>query len=79
MCFVRYFEEFRSSNDVAALLERAEGYTHKSCQSRTSTARSIFKAEREQDALDIIIHSKADAPAKNKAIAILAGPRRTGP
>lgn len=71
-CFVKYFEEFRSSNDVAALLEREEGYTFKACRSRTSHAKSIIKARREQDALDIIIRSKADALTKNKAAAILA-------
>lgn len=60
-CFVTFFEEFwdltLSNEDVAEKIGKRRGYTEKSCRSRTSHARSIIKAGRAKDALNVIFLS----------------------
>ena len=60
-CFATFFNEFcdrsLSNEDVAAKIKDERGYTDKACWSRTSHARSIIKAGRASDALDMVRHS----------------------
>ncbi len=60
-CFVAFFEQFCDSSlsnaDIAAQIREERGYTDKACLSRTSHARSIIKAGRAIDALDMVCQS----------------------
>ena len=74
-CFVTYFELFNSCNlsnrDIAEQIFRDRDYTWKSCQSRTSKARSIIRAGRTRDALEKIITSnRVSEQTRNKATRI---------
>ena len=78
-CFVTFFEEFcdltRSNENVAAQIEKGRGYTEKSCRSRASHARSIIKARRAMDALNIIRLStspKVTSHIKERTVALAA-------
>ena len=57
-CFVAYFDQFKnqqlSNQDIASLIQEKQGYTWKSCLSRTSHARSIIRKGRAKDALENI-------------------------
>ena len=82
-CFVKYFQQFidgsLSNTDVAEKMQEEEGYTWKACNSRTSHARSIIKAGRAIDALDMIKGSKAETRVRERAAEIadsLRGSRR---
>ena len=61
-CFIAYFNQFSNPQltnwEIAELIERERGYTWKTCQSRTSGARSIIKAGRAKDAMEIIRDSE---------------------
>ncbi len=63
-CFVKYFECFSSETmpreDIIEKLKSENGYTEKSCVSRTGHARSIFQAGLATVALRKIISS--DSP-----------------
>ena len=52
-CFVSYLEYFidsrLSNEEIASIIQRERGYTHNSCRSRTSKARSILKNNRLKD------------------------------
>ncbi len=83
-CFVRFFEEFSdptlSNDDVAALVKEERGYTDKACRSRTSHARSIIRAGRAADALDMVRLSqspKVTAHTKEQAASLAARLRET--
>ncbi len=58
-CFISYLEYFvdeqLSNEEIATVIQRERGYTHNSCRSRTSKARSILKSGRLKSALEIII------------------------
>ena len=60
-CLVTYFEQFNnpqlSNQDIAEQIQKDRGYTWKSCQSRTSHARSIIREGRARDALENISDS----------------------
>ena len=72
-CFVTYFKKFSNpqltNREIAAPMEKERSYTWKSCQSRTSHARSIISAGRAKDALEIIRDSKGviDQRIRDKA------------
>lgn len=75
-CFVSYFEYFidsrLSNEDIASIIQRERGYTHNSCRSRTSKARSILKNNRLKDALQIIIEAdRTDYQCRKKAQKLL--------
>ena len=57
-CFVTYYELFNNpllaNQDIAEKIRQDRGYTWKSCQSRTSHARSIIREGRARDALERI-------------------------
>ena len=84
-CFVTFFNEFYdcslSNEDVAIQIKEERGhYTEKSCQSRTSHARSIIKAGRALDALDMIrssASSQVKAHTKERAAEIAAYLRKS--
>ena len=61
-CFVTFYELFCDITlrniDVALLIQEERGYTDKACASRTSKARTIIKAGRARDALDICSKSE---------------------
>lgn len=79
-CFVTFFNEFYDSSlsneDVAIQIKEERGhYTDKSCRSRTSNARSIIRAGRALDALDVIRSSESSqvkAHTKERAAEIAA-------
>jgi hypothetical protein len=58
-CFVHYYERFADANisnaDVIAEIFRNEGYTEKSCRSRTGHARGIIRANQSHDALQRVV------------------------
>ena len=72
-CFVAYFNQFSNpqltNQEIAASMEKERGYTWKACQSRTSGARSIIKAGRAKDALEMIRDSEGvrDQRIRDKA------------
>ena len=77
-CFVSYLDYFvdpkLSNEEIASVIQRARGYTHNSCRSRTSKARSILKSGRLKDALRIIIESdRTDYQCRQRAQEILDG------
>lgn len=84
-CFVTFFNEFYdcslSNEDVAIQIKEERGhYTDKSCRSRTSHARSIIKAGRALDALDVIrssVSSQVKAHTKERAAEISAYLRKS--
>ena len=61
-CFVTYFWTFHNlsvpNQEVALQLQEERGYTWKACQSRTSSARSVIRAGRAKDAMNIISKSE---------------------
>ena len=78
-CFVAFFKEFYdcslSNEDVVAQIKEDRDYTDKSCRSRTSHARSIIKAGRALDALDVIrfsMSSQVTAHTKEMAAELAA-------
>ena len=75
-CFVKYFTTFcdpRLSNNDVALLIKPEGYTWKSCLSRTSHARTIIKSSKAREALLIVRDSMHLGHAtRNRAAVLLA-------
>ena len=75
-CFVTYFREFCDltlSKEVAAVIKSEMDYTDKSCNPRTSHARSIIKAGRDRDALIIISKSgRVPASVRDEADRIIA-------
>ena len=77
-CFVTYFEQFHdtqlSNQDIAIQIQEDRGYTWKSCQSRTSHARSIIRAGRARDALEKIRDSERvrDQRIRDRASSIAA-------
>ena len=84
-CFVTFFEQFcdwsLSNADVAAQIKKRRGYTDKACLSRTSHSRSIIKAGRSIDALEIVRQStstQVTAHTKDKAAALAALFRESG-
>ena len=60
-CFVKYFELFSDFNmlnkEIADIIEIENGYTRKSCNSRTGHARMIIREGGAKDALDLISSS----------------------
>ena len=81
-CFVTYFEQFSNSQlsnqDISIQIQEDRGYTWKSCQSRTSHARSIVREGRARDALEDIRDSeRLDQRIRDKA-AVLAASLPTG-
>lgn len=75
-CFVSYLEYFidsrLSNEEIASIIQRERGYTHNSCRSRTSKARSILKNNRLKDALRIIIEAdRTDYQCRKKAQELL--------
>jgi uncharacterized protein YeeX (DUF496 family) len=75
-CFVSYFEYFFdlscSNHEIASIIQIERKYTHKSCSSRTSKARSIIKNNMTKEALQIIIESvKTDYKIRDKARVLL--------
>ena len=54
-CFAKYYDAFcessRTNDDIAEEIRREEGYTPKSCRTRTSHARRIIAAGRGEEAL----------------------------
>ena len=74
-CFITWFRQFcdpsLSNEDVAAQIEEAEGYSPKTCRTRTSGARSIIRAGRGRDALEKITRSNADAWTRQEAARLL--------
>lgn len=79
-CFVKYFEKFCDSNlsnsDVASLI-KAEGYTWKSCLSRTSHARAIINSPRCRDALLAVCESmRLERTIRDKAALLFVDPNR---
>ncbi len=81
-CFVNYFEKFRdlsiSNQEVAEILQEEMGYKVPASHSRTSTARSIIKAGRAIDALDLIAGSNAAPTVRDRAARIATSLRRDG-
>lgn len=79
-CFVTFFYKFYDSSlsneDVSIHIKEERGhYTDKSCRSRTSHARSIIKAGRALDALDVIrssASSQVKAHTKERAAELAA-------
>lgn len=73
-CFVTYFNWFSdwslSNQEIAQILREERGYTWNACNSRISTSRSIIKAGRAIDALDIISGSNADVRTRERATEI---------
>ena len=75
--FVAYFEQFNdpqvTNKAVASLLFDECSFTWKSCQSRTSHARSIIREGRAIDALENIRDSEGvrDPATKDKATSLL--------
>jgi len=61
-CFVRYYEDFKneelSNQDVADKIYRDNGYSYKSCNSRTGHARMILREGGAIKALEIIANSE---------------------
>ena len=61
-CFIAYFNQFSNpqltNQEIAELMKKERGYTSKACQSRTSHARSIIRAGRAKDAMEIIRDSE---------------------
>ena len=77
-CFVAYLDYFvdeqLSNEEIASVIERERGYTHNSCRSRTSKARSILKSGKLNDALQIIIEAdRTDYHCRQQAQEILNG------
>ena len=72
-CFVTYFKQFSNpqltNRDIAKLMGKERNYAWEASQSRTSGARSIIKAGRAKDALEIIRDSKGviDQRIRDKA------------
>ena len=74
-CFVEHFclfkESFRTSlsaGETADLLKSREpGYTQASCKLRASYAKSVFKADREKDALINISSSRVPPDVADRA------------
>ena len=77
-CFVTYFDLFNnaqlSNQDIAEQIRQDRGYTWKSCQSRTSHARSIIREGRAKDALERISASDRvqDRRIRDKAALLAA-------
>lgn len=85
-CFVSFFQQFCDSSlsnaDVAEQIRKDRGYTDKACLSRTSHARSIIKAGRAIDALDMICQStnlQVTDSTKVRAAALAIWFRESGP
>ena len=80
-CFVQYYYRFSnwslSNQEIAQILQDEMGYKERASSSRTSTARSIIKAGRAIDALDIISRSNA-APQVRVMAAEIADSLRRG-
>ena len=80
-CFVDYFHRFSdwslTNQDVAEILQEEMSYMEKASLTRASGARSIIKAGRAIDALEIISGSKAKSRIRERA-AELANELRHG-
>ena len=76
-CFVSFFHQFYdrslSNEDVAVRLQKERGYTYKAYQSRTSHARSIIKAGRAVDALEMVRLSTSPQPTTELAVPFACG------
>lgn len=77
-CFVKYFELFfnqnKSNQEIADIIEAENGYTRKLCNSRTGHARIIIREGGIKDALKLIISSdRLDHNVIAKAKRLLSG------
>ena len=63
-CFVSYYnlfaDEMLSNAEIADIIFKERGYTFKACNSRTSHSRSIIRAGRSKDALEMVTASLYD-------------------
>jgi len=55
--FIKYYDFFKRGTDVINKLED-EGFTLKSCRSRQSKARKVFREDLQIQALEMVVNAK---------------------
>lgn len=75
-CFVEFYKIFSDQNryshsEAAEILKNNTDYTEKSCNSRVSHARSIFRSNLEIKALELIVNSRSSESVINRAHEIM--------
>lgn len=71
--FDQFYDRSMSNEDVAARLQKERRYTYRACQSRTSHARSIIKAGRAVDALEMVRLSTSPQVTTELAVPFACG------